>query len=204
PVLQAADILMYRADRVPVGEDQRQHLELTRDIAGRFNQRFGETFILPQAAIPRVGAKILDLQMPDAKMSKSADSPLGTLKVTDPPEEIRRKVKVAVTDSGREVVASPDKPAITNLLTIYAVATGSSVPDMEAALSGKGYAELKGGLAEALVEFLRPLQDRRRELLADPGELARILRAGAEKAREVARTTLGDVYERVGFLPRSK
>ncbi|CAN5247998.1 tryptophan--tRNA ligase [soil metagenome] len=204
PVLQAADILIYRADRVPVGEDQRQHLELTRDVAGRFNQRFGETFVLPQAAIPRVGAKILDLQMPDAKMSKSADSPLGTLKVTDPPEEIRRKVKVAVTDSGREVVASPDKPAITNLLTIYAVATGSSVPDIEAALSGKGYAELKAGLAEALVEFLRPLQERRRELLADPGELARILRAGAEKAREVARATLGDVYERVGFLPRSK
>ncbi|MBA3552488.1 MAG: tryptophan--tRNA ligase [Actinobacteria bacterium] len=204
PVLQAADILIYRADRVPVGEDQRQHLELTRDIAGRFNQRYGETFVLPQAAIPRMGAKILDLQMPDAKMSKSADSPLGTLKVTDPPEEIRRKVKVAVTDSGREVVASPDKPAITNLLTIYAVATGSSVPDVEASLAGKGYAELKAGLAEALVEFLRPLQDRRRELLADPGELARILRAGAEKAREVARKTLSDVYERVGFLPRSK
>lgn len=204
PVLQAADILIYRADRVPVGEDQRQHLELTRDVAGRFNQRFGETFVLPQAVIPRMGAKILDLQMPDAKMSKSADSPLGTLRVTDPPEEIRRKVKVAVTDSGREVVASPDKPAITNLLTIYAVAIGSSVPDMEASLAGKGYAELKGGLAEALVEFLRPLQERRRELLADPGELARILRAGAEKAREVARATLGDVYERVGFLPRWK
>ena len=203
PVLQAADILLYQADRVPVGEDQRQHLELTRDVARRFNQRYGETFVLPDAAVPPVGARVMDLQNPEAKMSKSAESPLGTIRVTDPPDEIRRKVRVAVTDSGRDVVASPEKPAITNLLTIYSVAADTPVPELERRLEGKGYADLKAQLAEALIEFLAPFQQRHRELTADPAELARLLEVGAQKAQAVARKTLDDVHERVGFLPRS-
>lgn len=201
PVLQAADILLYQADRVPVGEDQRQHLELTRDIAQRFNQRFGETFRVPEAAIPAVGARIMDLQNPTAKMSKSAESPQGTIKVTDSPDVIRKKIKVAVTDSGREVVAGPDKPALTNLLTIYSVASGRTVPELQADFSGKGYADLKAGLADALIAFLEPLQKRYRELAADPGEIARLLEVGAERARAVASGTLAKAYERVGFLP---
>jgi tryptophanyl-tRNA synthetase len=202
PVLQAADILIYQADEVPVGEDQRQHLELTRNIAERFNARFGETFVVPQASIPAVGAKILDLQTL-AKMSKSADSPQGTVKVTDPPEVIRKKIKVAVTDSGRDVVASPDKPAVANLLTIYSVATGKTVKELEAELAGKGYADLKSGLADALIAFLEPIQTRYADLTADKGELARLLRRGAEKAETIASKTLSTVYDRVGFLPRS-
>jgi tryptophanyl-tRNA synthetase len=202
PVLQAADILIYQADRVPVGEDQRQHLELTRDIAGRFNSRFGDTFVVPEAAIPRVGARIMDLQNPSAKMSKSSESPQGTIRVTDDPDTIRKKVRSAVTDSGREIVAREDKPAITNLLTIYSVASGKDVASLQAEYEGKGYGELKSDLAEALLEFLRPLQDRYAELKADPGELARLLSVGADKARGVAQKTMETVYERVGFLPR--
>lgn len=204
PVLQTADILLYQADRVPVGEDQRQHLELARDIASRFNTRYGETFVLPQAAIPNVGAKIMDLQDPTAKMSKSTESPLGTLKVTDPPEEIRRKVRIAVTDSGREVVAGPGKPAITNLLTIYSIAAQTPIPDLEARFAGNGYSDLKTGLAEALIDFLGPIQDRHRALLDDPGELSRLLEIGADKARAEARKTLDSVHEKIGFLPRSE
>ena len=202
PVLQAADILIYHADRVPVGDDQRQHVELTRDVAARFNRRFGETFVLPEPAVPPVGARIMDLQEPTAKMSKSAESPTGTLLVLDPPDEIRRKVRTAVTDSGRDVVAAPDKPAITNLLTILSIATGRDVDELEASFSGRGYADLKGELADALVEYLRPLQERYRELVADPGELSRVLEAGAQKAQKIAAETLQTVYERVGFLPR--
>jgi len=202
PVLQAADILIYQADEVPVGEDQRQHLELTRDIAIRFNTRYGETFGVPEPSIPKVGAKILDLQNPAAKMSKSADSPRGTVKVTDTPDEIRKKIKVAVTDSGRDVVASPDRPAITNLLTIYSVATGRPVADVEKELAGKGYADLKAGLADALIAFLEPIQKRYAELKSDPGELQTLLARGAEKAQAVASETLQTVHERVGFLPR--
>ena len=202
PVLQAADILLYNTDRVPVGEDQRQHLELTRDVAGRFNQRFGETFVLPEPAIPPLGAKIMDLQDPTSKMSKSAESPQGTVGALDPPEVIRRKFKTAVTDSGRDVVAAPDKPAITNLLTILSAVTGRPIADLEAAYAGRGYADLKSDLAEAVTEFLRPLQDRYRELLSDPGEIDRLLGIGAEKAEAIAGKTLTDVYDRVGFLPR--
>jgi tryptophanyl-tRNA synthetase len=204
PVLQAADILIYKADRVPVGEDQRQHLELTRDVAGRFNQRFGETFVLPQAAIPPVGARIMDLQNPAAKMSKSSESPQGTIIVLDPPDVVRRKVKTAVTDSGRDVVASEDKPAITNLLTILSVATERPIEELEQSFRDKGYAELKDELADAIIEFLRPLQERYREIAADPGELARLLEMGAGKAQKVASETLQTVYERVGFLPRRR
>jgi len=202
PVLQAADILIYQADEVPVGEDQRQHLELTRDIALRFNQRFGDTFTVPEATIPKIGAKILDLQNPAAKMSKSADSPRGTIRVTDSPDEIRKKIKVAVTDSGRDVVAEPDRPAITNLLTIYSVATGKTITELEKDFAGKGYADLKAGLADALIAFLEPMQERYAELKADAAELERLLEQGAKKAQAVASETLRIVYERVGFLLR--
>ncbi|MGH2830781.1 MAG: tryptophan--tRNA ligase [Actinomycetota bacterium] len=201
PVLQAADILVYQAERVPVGDDQRQHLELARDIAGRFNSRFGETFTLPQAAIPKVGARIMDLQRPDQKMSKSIDSPQGTLLVLDPPETIARKVKIAVTDSGRDIVAAPDKPAISNLLTIYAVVSNLSLPEAQAHFEGKGYADFKRELTDALVEFLRPVRERTASLLAGPEQIARTLESGAQKAQSVAAKTLVAVYDRVGFLP---
>ena len=201
PVLQAADILIYQADEVPVGDDQRQHLELTRDIAERFNARFGETFTVPRATIPKVGARILDLQTL-AKMSKSSDSPRGTIKVTDSADEIRKKIKTAVTDSGRDVVAGEDRPAITNLLTIYSVATGKTIKELEAELAGKGYADLKGGLTDALISFLEPIQNRYVELKGDPGELAKLLTKGADKAQALAAPTVQKAYDRVGFLPR--
>jgi tryptophanyl-tRNA synthetase len=202
PVLQAADILLYRADRVPIGEDQRQHLELTRDIAARFNNRLGETFVIPEAAIPTVGGRVMDLQNPLAKMSKSEESPQGTIDVTDSPEAILKKVKTAVTDSGREILATEDKPAVTNLLGLLSVATGRSVPDLEADYKGKGYADLKRDLGEALVAMLAPIRERFESLMADPAELERLLEVGASKAQSVARETLATVYERVGFLPR--
>jgi tryptophanyl-tRNA synthetase len=202
PVLQAADILIYRADRVPVGEDQRQHIELTRDVAQRFNQRYGQTFVLPEAAIPPVGARIMDLQTPSSKMSKSADSPGGTLLVNDPPEEVARKIMSAVTDSGREVVSGPDKPALTNLLTIYSVVAGRPIVVLEAEYAGRGYADFKRDLADAVVGFLAPFQERYRTLMEDPDEVDRLLEIGAQKAQAVAAKTLADVYDRVGFLPR--
>ncbi|MCA1834357.1 MAG: tryptophan--tRNA ligase [Actinomycetota bacterium] len=202
PVLQAADILIYQADRVPVGEDQRQHLELTRNIAQRFNARFGDTFIVPEPAIPKVGAKILDLQNPLAKMSKSADSPQGTIKLTDSRDVVAKKIKVAVTDSGREILASPDKPAITNLLTILSVATGKSLSDLEDSFRDRGYADLKREVAEGLIAFLEPIQERYAELLGDPAEIGRQLEIGATKAQKVAQATMAGVYDRVGFLPR--
>ena len=204
PVLQAADILLYQTDRVPVGEDQRQHIELTRDIAGRFNARFGDTFVLPEPVVPPTGARIMDLQNPSAKMSKSAESPHGTLTILDSPDEIRRKVRTAVTDSGRDIVAAPDKPAITNLLTILSVVTGRDVPALEEAYRGKGYSDLKSDLAEAVVEFLRPVQARYRDIADDSAELERILEMGAQKAQKVASETLELVYERVGFVPRRR
>jgi tryptophanyl-tRNA synthetase len=204
PVLMAADILLYHTDRVPVGDDQRQHLELARDVAIRFNQRFGETFVVPEPDIPPAegGARIMDLQNPTAKMSKSTESPNGTVKLTDDPDEIRRKVRTAVTDSGREVVASPDKPAITNLLTIMSAATGRSIPALQTDYDGKGYGDFKADLADALIEYVRPVQERYRDLMADPGEIARLLRGGADRAQSVASKTLADAYGRVGFLPR--
>jgi len=202
PVLQAADILIYQADEVPVGEDQRQHIELTRDVAQRFNARYGDTFVVPQATIPKVGAKILDLQNPAAKMSKSTESPRGTVKVTDTADEIRKKIKTAVTDSGRDVVASPDRPAITNLLTIYSVATGKTIQELQDELAGKGYADLKAGLTDALIAFLDPIQKRYADLKNDPAELGRLVERGAAKAQTVASKTLATAYDRVGFLPR--
>ena len=202
PVLMAADILLYHTDRVPVGEDQRQHLELTRDIAQRFNSRYGDTFVVPQAAIAKVGARIMDLQNPDAKMSKSEDSPQGTIDLLDSPDAIRKKIKTAVTDSGKEIVARDDKPAISNLLSIYSVASGKAIKELEAEYAGKGYGDLKKDLADALVAYLEPIQERYKKYAADPGEVARILGMGAEKAQSYASKTLVTVYDRVGFLPR--
>src|SRR6266702_1647179 len=202
PVLQAADILLYQTDEVPVGEDQRQHVELTRDIGARFNQRFGETFVLPRAVVSEEGGRIMDLQDPTSKMSKSAAAP-GTIAVLDLPDAIRRKIRSAVTDSGRDVVASADKPAISNLLTIYSVVSGKTVPDLEQEYAGQGYAPFKQDLAEAVVGLIEPFQQRHRETMADPGEIERVLRLGADKARAVAAKTLADAYEKVGFLPRA-
>jgi len=204
PVLQAADILLYRTDYVPVGEDQRQHLELTRDIAQRFNNRFGETFVVPEATIPPVGAKIMDLQEPDAKMSKSA-APAGTIAALDSPAAIAKKVRSAVTDSGRDVVAREDKPAITNLLTIYSVVTGRTVEDIQDQYAGgAGYAQFKSDLADALVAYLEPFQQRYHELKANPDETARLLAIGAGKAQAVAAETKALAFDRVGFLPPGK
>jgi tryptophanyl-tRNA synthetase len=205
PALMAADILLYDTDRVPVGDDQRQHLELARDVAIRFNQRFGETFVVPEPDIPpsEGGARIMDLQNPLNKMSKSTDSPVGTVKLVDEPGAIRKKVRSAVTDSGREVVASPDKPALSNLLTIYSAVSGRSIPQLEAAYEGKGYGDLKADLADALVEYVRPVQERYRELIGDPGEIARILAGGADRAQAIASVKLAEVYAKVGFLRRS-
>jgi tryptophanyl-tRNA synthetase len=204
PVLMAADILVYQADRVPVGDDQRQHLELTRDVAMRFNTRFGETFVVPQAAIPKQGARVMDLQDPTSKMSKSEESPTGTIGLLDTPDAVRKKLKTAVTDSGREILARDDKPAITNLLTIYSAVAGTSIADLEKSYDGKGYGDLKKDLADAVVSFLEPIQARYQTIIADPAELARTLEAGADKAQAVAAKTLADVYSHVGFVPRGR
>ena len=199
PVLQAADILMYQADAVPIGEDQRQHLELTRDVAQRFNARYGETFVLPGAYEGRPGARIKDLQEPERKMSKSIGGS-GTLWVLDDPKTVTKKVKSAVTDTGREVRAADDKPGITNLLTILSVASGTPVPELEQAYDGRGYGDFKTDVAEAVVELFAPVRERYADLVADPGELDRVLARGAEQAREVAAATMTTVRERIGLL----
>ncbi len=199
PVLQAADILMYQADSVPIGEDQRQHLELTRDLAQRFNTRYGDTFVLPGAYAGKDGERIKDLQDPARKMSKSIGGN-GTVWVLDEPKAVTKKVKSAVTDTGREVRAGQDKPGITNLLTILSVCTGQGVPELEAAYDGKGYGEFKGDVAEALVALFAPVRERYAELVGDPAELDRVLAAGAERAHEVAVRTMSQVRERVGLL----
>lgn len=202
PILQAADILLYQADAVPVGEDQRQHLELTRDLAQRFNTRFGPTFTVPAAYIVRDTAKILDLQDPTAKMSKSSSSPAGIIDLLEDPARSAKKIRSAVTDTGREIIYDPEgKPGISNLLTIYAALTGRSLDELTAAYQGKGYGDLKKDLAEVVVEFVRPIQDRTRGYLDDPAQLDKMLAIGAEKARAVAAATLATVYDRVGFLP---
>jgi len=202
PILQAADILVYRADRVPVGEDQRQHLELTRDLASRFNSRYGTTFPLPEPHILRATAKILDLQDPTAKMSKSTSAPGGILDLLDDPAVSAKKIKSAVTDTEREIrYDEENKPGISNLLTIYSALSGQGIPAIEAEYAGRGYGDLKTDLAELVVEFVRPFQQRARDILADQEGLDAILAGGAEKARRVAAETLAAVYDKVGFLP---
>ena len=199
PVLQCADILLYDAERVPVGDDQRQHLELAREVAIRFNHRFGGTLVVPEASIPKVGARVMDLQHPDRKMSKSISSPLGTLLMLEEPEEIVRKVKKAVTDTDGEVRYDPEtKPGVSNLLELLAVATGGT-PD-EAAGSYQRYGDLKSATADALVEMLRPIRERRDVLAADPGAVLRLLALGAAKARETASATYGRAAEAIGLL----
>jgi tryptophanyl-tRNA synthetase len=201
PVLMAADILLYDTDEVPVGEDQTQHLELARDIAGRFNHRFGDTLVVPKGTIPAVGARIKDLQRPEAKMSKSADSPQGTIGVLDEPKAITKKVKSAVTDSGSEVRFDPaEKPGVSNLLSLYSVATGMTVEQAEAEFAGGQYGAFKAAVAEALVEFLRPVRERYAELAADPGEVERILATGAGKAEAIAERTMERVRTATGIL----
>jgi tryptophanyl-tRNA synthetase len=201
PVLMAADILLYDTDEVPVGEDQTQHLELARDVAGRFNHRFGDTLVVPKGTIPKVGARIKDLQHPEAKMSKSADSPQGTIGVLDEPKAITKKIKSAVTDSGSEVRFDPaGKPGISNLLSLYSVATGVTVEDAEAEFAGGQYGAFKAAVAEAMVEFLRPVRERYGELAADPGEVERILATGASKAQAIAERTMERVRTATGIL----
>jgi tryptophanyl-tRNA synthetase len=205
PILQAADILLYDAQIVPVGEDQRQHIELTRDIAGRFNQRFGDTLVVPEAKILEATAKIYDLQNPGSKMSKSGESPQGILWLLDEDTVLTKKIKSAVTDTERDIIFDPvNKAGVSNLLTIYSLTTGKSVKDAEAHFAGKGYGDLKGEVAEAVVETFRPIRERTNELLADPAELDRILADGAARAEEIALSTLGRVYDAVGFLPPVK
>ena len=201
PVLQAADILLYATDQVPVGEDQRQHLELTRDLAQRFNHRFGSTFVVPGPYILADVAKITDLVEPTAKMSKSSSSPQGIVDVLDEPAAIRRKIARAVTDAGSEVRADEqEKPGITNLLRIYSALSGESVPGLEARYAGAGYGSFKKDLAEVVVDALAPVRERTEKLLADEAGLDRLLAAGAARAHEIASQTMAAVRDRVGFL----
>jgi tryptophanyl-tRNA synthetase len=201
PVLQAADILLYDANQVPVGEDQRQHLELCRDLALRFNHRYGDTFTIPEAVLPPVGARIMDLQRPTAKMSKSADSPQGTVLVLDEPEVIARKFKRAVTDTGSDVVFDPEtKPGVANLLAILAAATGRRPEDVAGGYSQ--YGPLKADTAEAVVELLRPVRERYLALASDPDAVRATLERGAQKAEAVAGATLARARDAVGLLPR--
>jgi tryptophanyl-tRNA synthetase len=202
PILQAADILLYQADRVPVGEDQRQHLELTRDLGGRFNHRFGETFVLPAPYILKETAKVGDLQDPTAKMSKSASSPAGIIELLDDPAKSAKKIRSAVTDSGREVTFEPEeKPGVANLLTIFAALSGRAIDDIVEDYVGRGYGDLKKDLAALVGDFVSPIRLRTLELLDDPAELTAILAEGASRAREVAGATLANVYARIGFVP---
>jgi tryptophanyl-tRNA synthetase len=199
PVLQAADILLYNANLVPVGEDQRQHLELTRTLARRFNGLYGDTFVVPEPMILETGARVMALDDPTSKMSKSAPTPAGYVALLDEPDVVRRKIRRAKTDSGSEVVASPDKPAITNLLSIYAGLTGHAVPEIEEQYRGRGYGDFKKDLAEVVVESLTPIRERTLELLDDPRELDGILEVGAERAHEVASSTLHDAWAKLGL-----
>jgi tryptophanyl-tRNA synthetase len=200
PVLQAGDILLYQTDIVPVGVDQRQHVELTRDVAERFNSRFGETFTLPQGVYPEIGAKVMDLQEPKRKMSTTGGTGQGTVYVLDSAEAIRRKFKTAVTDSGREILHTAEKPGVSNLIEIMSVATGESLADVQARYDGQGYGSFKNDVAESVIALLEPFQVRFRELRADPGELQRILELGAEKARAASEPTLSAMYDRMGFV----
>jgi tryptophanyl-tRNA synthetase len=200
PVLMAGDILLYQTDIVPIGDDQRQHLELTRDVAERFNSRFGETFKLPEGVYPEVGARIMDLQDPERKMSTTIGTPQGTVKLLDEPDVIRKKFRSAVTDSGSEVRRAGDKPGVTNLIDILSSLTGESAEAVEARYVGAGYGQFKTDVGDAVVEAIEPIQERFRELRADPAELQRLLARGAEKARKASEPTLEQMYDRMGFV----
>ncbi|MHB2022101.1 MAG: tryptophan--tRNA ligase [Mycobacteriales bacterium] len=200
PIQQAADILLYQADQVPVGEDQRQHLELTRDLAARFNHRYGPTFTLPEPAIPAGLGKVLDLADPGRQMSKSVGGS-GVVFLQDPPEVVSKKIRAAVTDAGREVRADPDKPGVSNLLRILAAVDGRSLREIEESYLGRGYGELKVEVADAVCRLLAPIQVSYRDWLSDPEGLDRVLAQGARRAAEVARATMAAVRERVGLLP---
>ncbi|MGW3242899.1 tryptophan--tRNA ligase [Streptomyces sp. NPDC001070] len=202
PILQVADILLYQANAVPVGEDQRQHIELTRDLAERFNSRFGDTFTIPDAYIVKETAKIYDLQEPLSKMSKSAASLKGLINLLDEPKSSAKKIKSAVTDTDTVIrYDEQEKPGVSNLLTIYSTLTGTGIPELEQKYEGKGYGALKTDLAEVFVEWVTPFRERTQEYLGDPETLDSVLAKGAEKARSVAAETLAKAYERIGFLP---
>jgi tryptophanyl-tRNA synthetase len=201
PVLMAGDILLYQTDIVPIGDDQRQHLELARNIAERFNGRFGETFKVPEGVFPEEGARIKNLQEPERLMSTTRGAPQGVVRMIDEPDAVRKKFKTAVTDSGTDVRHDPEaKPGVSNLIEIMAVATGSSIADVERQFDGDGHGAFKEGVAEAVVELLAPIQQRYEELRADEGELRRLLAQGAEKARAASAPTLEAMYDRMGFV----
>ena len=202
PVLMAGDILLYQADLVPIGDDQRQHLELARNVAIRFNQRFGETFKVPEAQYPGEGARIMDLTEPTKKMSTSTSPEMGKILIADPPDLVRKKVMSAVTDTGREVRRGPDKPGVTNLIDIMSVATGRSADQIEQDFDGKGYGDFKKAVAEAVVACLTPYREAFEAARADPGELERLLREGARKAIATSEPTLVAIYDRMGFVRR--
>jgi tryptophanyl-tRNA synthetase len=198
PILQAADVLAYRAHEVPVGEDQRQHVELMRDVAERFNARFGETLVVPEARIPQVGARIMDLQSPERKMSTTGANPPGTIYVLDEPSAIAKKLRSSVTDSGSEVRRSPDKPGVSNLIEILAAVRGAAPEEVEREFDGSGYGALKQTVADAVIEYLAPVRERYQEIRSDEPELERTLEAGAGKARAIASDTLRDVRAAMG------
>jgi tryptophanyl-tRNA synthetase len=199
PVLQAADIIIYDANKVPVGEDQKQHLELTRDVAYRFNQRYGETFVIPDPDIKAEGARIMALDDPTKKMSKSSQNPGSYIALNDPPDVIRKKIRRAVTDSGMEIISGPDKPALTNLMTIYGILTGMTLDGVAEHFTGKGYGDFKKDLAEVVVGTLEPIQQRMRELDDAPEIVDRILERGATEARKIAAAKMEVVRERMGL-----
>jgi tryptophanyl-tRNA synthetase len=200
PVLMAGDILLYQTDIVPIGDDQRQHLELARDVAERFNARYGETFTVPQGVYPEVGARIMDLQEPEKKMSTTSGTPQGTVKLLDDADTIRKKFRAAVTDSGREVRRGDDKPGVTNLIDILSSLTGESVGSIEERYGDSGYGQFKGDVGDVVAEALAPIQERYAELRADATELQRLLARGAEKARKASEPTLEAMFDRMGFV----
>jgi tryptophanyl-tRNA synthetase len=201
PVLMAADVLAYRADEVPVGDDQRQHIELMRDVAERFNARFGETLVVPEGRFPQVGARIMDLQSPDRKMSTTGGSEQGTVYLLDEPAAVAKKLRSAVTDSGTEVVRAPEKQGISNLIEVLAAVRETAPEEIEREFDGSGYGAFKQAVADAVVEYLAPVRERYQELRADEPALERILAAGAEKARSIAAETMTDVRAAMGVGP---
>ena len=200
PVLMAADILLYQADLVPVGEDQKQHLELTRNLAQRFNFNYSDTFVVPEPYIPPIGARIMSLQEPTKKMSKSGDDEKGTIFLDDSDEQIKNKIKRAVTDSGNEIKYSKEKPGIANLMTLYQVATGKTFKEIETEFEGKGYGEFKTAVADAVADYLRPIREKFIEIRKDKDKLNTILKEGADTARRKAHKTLRKVYKKIGFV----